>query len=229
MGEQERIVAIKEGLKKNIYKEIENLEIERTTQIESTAHLANILDGYIEKIDTMDVRNVSELEQGLKKLKETEVEVKVEHETEILQQYNDYIHKAVEVEISKTLSDQNLDFDVEGLAGEIKIEVESKDNIASEDVQNEPEVINQEELKDDQIIGEQIKIKKSEPKVSNEQLDEILEIKDVDPQFSTQNLENLIEEEEKKSRKYSAMDYFLMIFLLVNTIIIIVLFTRIFL
>ncbi len=111
MDEQKRIEEIKAGLKKSVYQEAERIKVEQNEMLESTAKLSNILEGYMDKIDTMDAQNLEELEEELRILKAQNVEVGSETEKDLLvKQYNDYIHNDLDRTIAETIEyTHNLD------------------------------------------------------------------------------------------------------------------------
>lgn len=103
MDEKKRIEEIKSGLKKSVYDEAARIKIEHADDSESTERLSNILEGYVEKIDTIDANNLEELEEELRILKQANIEVgTVEERDMLVKQYNDYIHNDLERTIAET-------------------------------------------------------------------------------------------------------------------------------
>ncbi len=104
MDEKKRIEDIKSGLKKGVYAEAARIKVEQSDDSESTERLSNILDGYVDKIDTIEADNMEELEEELRVLKQTNVEVGSMGERDLLvQQYNDYIHNDLDRTIAETV------------------------------------------------------------------------------------------------------------------------------
>lgn len=103
MDEKKRIEEIKEGLKKSVYQEAERIKIVAADSNASTARLSNILEGYMDRIDTMEAENMQQLEEELKVLKNQDVEVgSIEERDQLIKQYNDYIHNDLERTIAQT-------------------------------------------------------------------------------------------------------------------------------
>ncbi|WOO87507.1 hypothetical protein RZE82_00780 [Mollicutes bacterium LVI A0039] len=104
MDEKKRIEEIKNGLKKSVYAEAARIKVEYANDEESTGKLSNILDGYVDKIDTIDANNLEELEEELRVLKQANVEVGSVGERDLLvKQYNDYIHNDLDRTIAETV------------------------------------------------------------------------------------------------------------------------------
>ncbi len=104
MDEKKRIEDIKSGLKKSVYSEAARIKVAHSDESDSTERLSNILDGYVEKIDTIEADNMEELEEELRVLKQTNVEVGSMGERDLLvQQYNDYIHNDLDRTIAETV------------------------------------------------------------------------------------------------------------------------------
>ncbi len=104
MDEQKRIAEIKEGLKKSVYQEAARIQVEEIENQESTEKLSNILEGYMERIDTINADNMEELEEELRILKNQNVEVgSLEERDLLIKQYNDYIHNDLDRTIAETI------------------------------------------------------------------------------------------------------------------------------
>ncbi len=104
MDEKKRIEDIKKGLKKSVYEEAARIKVTHSDATESTEKLSNILDGYVDKIDTIEAANMEELEEELRVLKNENVEVGAIGERDLLvQQYNDYIHNDLDRTIAETV------------------------------------------------------------------------------------------------------------------------------
>ncbi len=104
MNEKKRIEEIKEGLKKSVYEQAAKIQVEHTDENESTERLSNILEGYVDKIDTIEADNMEELEEELRVLKKENVEVgSVEQQDKLVQEYNDYIHNDLDRTIAETV------------------------------------------------------------------------------------------------------------------------------
>lgn len=104
MDEQKRIEEIKSGLKKSVYEEAARIQVKHSDDTESTEKLSNILEGYVDKIDTIEAENLEELEEELRVLKETNVEVgEMQAKDDLVQQYNDYIHNDLDRTIAETV------------------------------------------------------------------------------------------------------------------------------
>lgn len=103
MDEKKRIEEIKAGLKKNVYQEAERIKIVAADSNASTARLSNILEGYMDRIETIEADNMQQLEEELKVLKNQDVEVgSVEERDLLIKQYNDYIHNNLDRTIAMT-------------------------------------------------------------------------------------------------------------------------------
>ncbi|MGL4589586.1 MAG: hypothetical protein ACRCUP_05060 [Mycoplasmatales bacterium] len=127
MDENKRVELIKEGLKKDIYEKVKTLKLNDTSD-ESTAKLANILDGYIGKIDAIDAQSVDAFEDELRLIITEDVEVEiVDNEDQLLKKYNDHIHSSDENIVTSSLNIDNFEFNEEEFAEEI-IEEISEDN-----------------------------------------------------------------------------------------------------
>ncbi len=104
MDEKKRIEDIKNGLKKSVYEEASRIQVEHSDDTDSTEKLSNILEGYVDKIDTIEAENMEELEEELRVLKKENVEVGSMGERDVLvQQYNDYIHNDLDRTIAETV------------------------------------------------------------------------------------------------------------------------------
>lgn len=104
MDEKKRIEEIKSGLKKSVYDQAAKIKVEHTDNNDSTEKLSNILEGYVDKIDTIEAENMEELEEGLRVLKEENVEVGSMGERDLLvKQYNEYIHNDLDRTIAETV------------------------------------------------------------------------------------------------------------------------------
>ncbi len=104
MDEKKRIEEIKSGLKKSVYEEAARIDVDQLSDTDSTEKLSNILEGYVDKIDTIEADNMEELEEELRVLKETNVEVgETEEQDNLVQQYNDYIHNDLDRTIAETV------------------------------------------------------------------------------------------------------------------------------
>lgn len=104
MDEKKRIEEIKSGLKKSVYEEAARIKIDQLSDTDSTEKLSNILEGYVDKIDTIEADNMEELEEELRVLKETNVEVgETSEQDNLVQQYNDYIHNDLDRTIAETV------------------------------------------------------------------------------------------------------------------------------
>lgn len=104
MDEKKRIEEIKSGLKKSVYEEAARIKVQHSDDTESTERLSNILDGYVDKIDTIEADNLEELEEELRVLKESNVEVgEMQEKDDLVQQYNDYIHNDLDRTIAETV------------------------------------------------------------------------------------------------------------------------------
>lgn len=104
MDEKKRIEDIKSGLKKNVYEQAAKIKVDNLDKEESTERLSNILDGYVERIDTIEADNLGELEEELRVLKQENVEVGSMGEKDLLvKQYNDYIHNDLDRTIAETV------------------------------------------------------------------------------------------------------------------------------
>lgn len=104
MDEKKRIEEIKEGLKKSVYQEAARIKVSEDNNLDSTEKLSNILEGYMERIDTIEADNMEELEEELRVLKSQNVEVgSVEERDSLVKEYNDYIHNDLERTIAETI------------------------------------------------------------------------------------------------------------------------------
>ncbi len=104
MNEKMRIEEIKNGLKKSVYDQAAKVNVEYAESDETTEKLSNILEGYVEKIDTIDAQSMEELGEELRVLKETNIEVgNSEKSDNLVQQYNDYIHNDLDRTIAETI------------------------------------------------------------------------------------------------------------------------------
>lgn len=104
MDEKKRIEDIKSGLKKSVYEQAAKIKVDNLDKEESTERLSNILDGYVERIDTIEADNLGELEEELRVLKQENVEVGSMGEKDLLvKQYNDYIHNDLDRTIAETV------------------------------------------------------------------------------------------------------------------------------
>lgn len=93
---------VKNGLKKDIYTQIEELEDLEDNTLSSTAKLANILDGYATKIDDLEITKANDIE--IVEQKDVDVEIK---EEELLDDYNNQIHDFIKVSNDKVNVDNN--------------------------------------------------------------------------------------------------------------------------
>lgn len=104
MDEKKRIEDIKSGLTKSVYEEAARIKVKHTDDTESTERLSNILEGYVDRINTIEADNMEELEEGLRVLKKTNVEVgDITQQDELVKQYNDYIHNDLDRTIAETV------------------------------------------------------------------------------------------------------------------------------
>lgn len=104
MDEKKRIEEIKNGLKKSVYEEAAKISVEDPNVSGSTEKLSNILDGYVDRIDTIEADNMEELEEELRILKKSNIEVGEDlPQDDLVKQYNDYIHNDLERTIAETV------------------------------------------------------------------------------------------------------------------------------
>ncbi len=157
MDERTRIEEIKNSLKKNVYEQAAKIQVEQTDDSNSTEKLSNILEGYVDRINTMEADNMEEFEEELKVLKKSNVEVGDLNVTDdLVKQYNDYIHNDLDRTIEET------------------IEYTHNINNKTEDL-NEI-LIRSIEREDDIVVSQEIKEKVIDSQDEEAQTDEFIEI-----------------------------------------------------
>ena len=85
---QERISRIKTGLNSDIYSKVDELDGLEDDTFSSTSKLADILDGYLTKVDNIKIEDEID---DLRIIDEDEIELEID-DTEILMDYNQRIH-----------------------------------------------------------------------------------------------------------------------------------------
>lgn len=151
---QDRIKKIKEGLNSDIYSKLDEIEHYPETDVSPTSKLANILDGYLTKVDNL---NIDEDIKELKILDDQEVEVEVD-ETDILREYNNKIHD-FETEDLEDLEELNNSlqskdkggFDIDEATQEVEELIKSLDDLIPNNL--EQMEIDPDELKESETYG----------------------------------------------------------------------------
>lgn len=102
---------IQEGLKKDIYRQVEQLDNLEDVTVSSTEKLANILDGYLTKIDE---ESLEEFKDQFEIVDSQNIEIEVD-DKDLLKKYNDQLHDNNLETLDNLLASNNLvqDTDVE--------------------------------------------------------------------------------------------------------------------
>ncbi|MFV0246817.1 MAG: hypothetical protein ACK5HS_02665 [Mycoplasmatales bacterium] len=216
MNEKDRIESIKDGLKKNVYEKAQNIELSRDLDEESTGSLANILEGYIEKIDTIDVNTMEEFTEELKTIKETEVEVElVENSDEFVKEYNNHIHSSLEKEVTKTLDNvMPMNSSVSGSVNFDSQPLPKNTEDISPKVETKEIKIKKEETKEEKVL--QTTVESTNPKIEDT-IDD-LEIYSEETYKHNKNKNNNIEDEDNS---LNVIDYVLFVVLAIIIIVLI--------
>lgn len=195
MDEKKRIEEIKNGLKKSVYEEAAKISVEDPNVSGSTEKLSNILDGYVDRIDTIEAGNMEELEEELRILKKSNIEVGEDlPQDDLVKQYNDYIHNDLERTIAETVEYtynlNNKTDDLSDILGRPIMDENTDDLDLTNVVENDVKLAND--------IDESDQLFEIEATTDLGILDDIDEL-----EGDTLDIAASEEEVEKKSKKYS--------------------------
>ncbi|MGL5020506.1 MAG: hypothetical protein ACRC5R_00565 [Mycoplasmatales bacterium] len=219
MSTKNREERIKKSLEKEIYSNLNQLDYLDDDTFASTEKLANILDGYMTKVDDLDIED----NQGLEILDEMEINIEANDEN-ILNEYNEKIHEFGLDTLNDILATTYIN---EELEEEISI-----DEVVQEEVIIDEEVEKILDNIDDTISNiDQNSITQNFEQVLNEKEQEVFSeaeftqtIESPDEITNLNDIDDTLDKNKTNKNKLSIVDYILFAAVIILIIIIIYIF-----